>query len=90
MKEIECVISGKVQGVNFRSFVRSKANALWVTGFVENINSYDVRVVAQGSEEKLKKLIAFLYKGPFTAQVNNVVVSWRDPTEQYDDFSIHY
>ena len=90
MQEIECVISGKVQGVNFRHFVQTKAKGLWVSGYVENMPQQGLKVVAQGSEEKLNALIDHLHKGPFAAKVSNVTVAWREPAEKYNDFSIHY
>jgi acylphosphatase len=90
MKEIEARISGNVQGVNFRSFVKKKADNLWLSGTVENIPDFKVRVIAQGSEEKLERLIEYLWKGPFTAKVSNVEVIWREVEEKYQNFKINY
>lgn len=90
MKEVECVVSGKVWGVGFRAFTKRKADALWLPGFAENLPNKSVRVVAHGSPEKLEVLINELNKGPFLARVSNVSVSWREPTKEYNDFSIRY
>jgi acylphosphatase len=90
MREIEVTISGKVQGVNFRNFVKKKADSLWLYGEVQNAPDFKVRVIAQGPEEKLERLIEHLWKGPFTAKVSNVEVSWRDSREGYQSFKIKY
>lgn len=90
MHEIHCVVSGKVQGVGFRDFIAKKARALWCTGFVTNKDRGEMVVVAQGEEEKLRRLVEHLHKGPFLARVRAVEVEWRDPTEAFSDFSIHY
>lgn len=90
MKEIKAIISGKVQGVNFRNFVKQKAGSLWLSGFVENIPDYRVRVVAQGSEEKLERLIEYLHKGPFAAKPSRVEVEWREPEEELRGFKVKY
>jgi len=90
MQEIECIVHGKVQGINYRNFVKKKADALWLSGEVENIPDFKVRVVAQGPEEKLEKLIEHLRKGPFGAKVSNVEVNWREPIRKYQGFEIKY
>ena len=90
LSEIEAIISGRVQGVTFRSFVKKKADSLWLKGEVENIPDFKVRVIAQGSEEKLEKFIENLWKGPFDSKVSNVEVFWRDPSGEFKDFKIKY
>ncbi|GMU73833.1 MAG: acylphosphatase [Candidatus Campbellbacteria bacterium] len=88
MHEIEAVVSGKVQGVGFREFVLRHARALWLQGFVENRGVGEVRVVAQGPEAKLQKLLEYLRKGPFLARVRDVAVVWREPEGQFSGFSV--
>ena len=88
MKEFEAIITGKVQGVNFREFAATKARGLWVRGFVENSGQFDVRVVAQGEEDALNRFLEHLHKGPFLARVRDVQVGWREPTEQFKDFAV--
>lgn len=89
MKEIECVVSGKVTGVMYRDFVQRKARAMWLTGTVENTKG-KVKIVVQGPEEKLQKFMMHLHKGPFGARVRDVSVSWSEPVESYKDFVIVY
>jgi acylphosphatase len=90
MKEIDCIISGKVQMVMFRDFVLKNANALSLRGYVENREDRTVHVVAQGGEQELNTLIEKLHRGPFNARVARVDVTWRDPTEEYDRFTVLY
>ena len=89
-KQIECIVSGRVQGINYRSFVHKKASALWLSGYVENMPNRNVRVIAQGPEEKLKTLVEHLWKGPFSASINDVSITWREPNQKFNDFSVHY
>ena len=90
MREIEAIISGRVQGVSFRDFVKKKADALWLSGTVENIPDFKVKVIAQGPEEKLERFLEHLRKGPFNAKVSNVEVSWDDVSERVQGFKIIY
>lgn len=89
-EEIEAVVSGKVQGVMYRDFVQTTANAVGVVGEVENRADGTVRVIAQGTPDALKQLIERLSEGSVLARVEDVAVSWRSPTRAYDDFSIIY
>ena len=88
MKEIECIITGKVQGVGYRDFVMRHARALWLTGVVKNVKPGTVTVIAQGPEDKLSRFIEHLRKGPFLARVRDVEVMWREPQDNFKDFSI--
>lgn len=90
IKEIEAKITGKVQIVMFRDFIKRKARILGITGEVENMNDQSVRVVAQGTEDSLNNLIEHLHKGPFLARVIRVDVEWREPQKKFDEFIIVY
>lgn len=76
--------------VMFRDFVQRKARALSLSGTVENLENRTVRVVAQGSEENLEKLIEYLHKGPFLARVMRVALEWEEPKEILQGFKIAY
>ncbi len=53
MKRREYIISGKVQGVGYRSYAAQLAALHHITGFVENLSDGSVRIVAEGSDEEL-------------------------------------
>ena len=90
MQEIKAKISGKVQMVMFRDFVQRHSRSLGLRGTVENLDDGSMEVIAQGSEEKLEKLIERLHKGPFLARVIRVDVEWREPKEDFGGFTILY
>ena len=56
-------VSGKVQGVGFRYFVRQEARALGITGWVMNLKDGTVTMEAQSSPQILEQLIEKLKKG---------------------------
>ena len=88
--EIECVITGRVQTVMFRDFACRRARRLGISGTVQNLPDGSVRVVAQGSEEKMIKYIELLKKGPLLAKVKNIQVAWQEAGESFDGFKIVY
>src|SRR5581483_9429912 len=65
-------ISGRVQGVGFRWFVQSSANAMGVRGWVRNDDDGRVQVYAVGNKEQLDRLAGFLQRGPSQAVVRGV------------------
>lgn len=72
MPVIHLRVVGKVQGVGFRWFVRERAVALGVAGWVRNISSGEVEVAASGDSSKLAILEAVVARGPDGANVTAV------------------
>lgn len=81
-------ISGLVQGVGYRHFVRKKAQELNLTGWVCNLPDNRVEVVFQGEKTQIEKAIKECRKGPFLAEVEEVQVFWEEAKEQFSDFKI--
>ena len=86
MKQVHLLISGFVQGVGYREFVRNEAQKLGLAGWVRNLSDNRVEVAAQGSEEILKKFIKICEKGPFLSDVKNVAIEWQEPSEVFSEF----
>jgi len=65
-------VSGRVQGVGFRWFVKSLAVEIGVTGWVRNIDDGRVHVYAVGTPDQLNRLAGHLHLGPRMAEVRGV------------------
>lgn len=72
MKRVHVFISGRVQGVFFRAFVKRKAEELELNGWVKNTKDERVEAVFEGEEKNIKKMIELCYEGPSGAKVENV------------------
>ena len=83
-------ISGRVQGVFFRSETRHEAKKRGVKGWVRNTSDGRVESVFEGEEEKVEELIEFCKRGPPGARVANIDVTWEDYTGEFRDFEIRY
>ncbi|MBU1017668.1 acylphosphatase [Patescibacteria group bacterium] len=90
MIRVHLTISGKVQGVFFRTHTQEKAEEFDVKGWVANEADGTVTVVAEGPENKIRDLVDWCHGGPSTAQVNKVEVDQLPYTEEFDDFHIRY
>jgi acylphosphatase len=66
-------ISGRVQGVGFRWFVREEARRLGLSGWVTNLSSGEVEVQASGEDRAVDRLRRALEVGPTGAAVASVL-----------------
>jgi len=69
---VRCIITGRVQGVFYRSSTRKKATELNLHGYVRNLSDGSVEVVASGNDASLKEFENWLWRGPMHAKVTNV------------------
>ncbi len=88
--EARVVVSGRVQGVWFRASTRDVAAGFGVCGFVRNLPDHRVEAVLQGRRAAVEKTIAFMREGPPGAEVVDVSVEWRDPTEEFEGFHVRH
>jgi acylphosphatase len=89
-ERLEAIVSGRVQMVMYRDFVARKARGLGLVGEVKNLPDGTVHVVAEGSHEKLERLVEFLHKGSILARVESVTSAYATPENAYTDFHISY
>ena len=87
---VRATVYGRVQGVFFRAFVEEQAQQLGLKGYVHNLPSGDVEVVAEGERERVEKLVGYLKMGPPAAIVDRVAVSWSEYTGNYSNFRAGY
>ncbi len=85
---LEAQVHGLVQGVFFRHHTRLRAQALGVSGSVENCPNGSVRVVAEGEKHSLEQLLAWLQVGPELAAVDRVESRWGESNGTFSGFVI--
>ena len=81
-------ISGRVQGVFFRSQTRHEAKKYSVNGWVRNLPDDRVEVVFEGEEENVRRLVEFCRRGPPAARVVRAEVTWERYSGEFRDFEI--
>jgi len=89
MKEcVHIIVKGKVQGVYFRAYAQKQAIKLNVSGFVRNLPSGDVEIVAEGDKSAVQTLVTWCHKGPLLARVKQVAANPYQISENFDGFEI--
>jgi acylphosphatase len=79
MSDLHVRVTGVVQGVGFRWFVREKARRLGLSGWVRNLADGSVEVVASGEQGQVDLLLGELQKGPPGAAVDQIGNETRAP-----------
>jgi acylphosphatase len=72
MDRLHVRVAGRVQGVGFRWFIREEARRLGVAGWVRNLPTGEVEVLAEGDEAVLSALARTIGKGPPGSRVEVV------------------
>jgi len=80
-------VHGRVQGVGFRWWTRSRALELGLTGYAANRPDGRVQVVAQGGREDCQCLLDLLQGGATPGRVDTVVADWTAAGEPIDGFA---
>ena len=82
-------VSGRVQGVGFRWWVRRHADALGLTGWVMNADDErSVELVAEGAPQALDELERLIQRGPSGAMVDAVERRREQASGEFDGFGI--
>ncbi|MEM3091151.1 MAG: acylphosphatase [Candidatus Pacearchaeota archaeon] len=81
-KSVRLYISGVVQGVFFRTFVKENAERYNIKGFVRNLEDGRVEVFLEGNPEDIQKMIELCKHGPKHSKIEKVEIK----EEKFQDF----
>ncbi|MBN1323426.1 MAG: acylphosphatase, partial [Methanotrichaceae archaeon] len=88
MQRVEILARGDVQRVGFRDVVQKIARDQGISGTVENLEPYDVRIVAEGQEDALKGFVRAIRVQKRPIKVQELEVSWATATGEFPYFKI--
>lgn len=80
------IISGRVQGVFYRSYTKKKAQGLHLSGWVKNTNNSQVETIIVGPAKQIKKMVSWLAKGSPLSKVKQVKIISQEKIKK-DSFS---
>lgn len=87
---VRAYVSGRVQGVFFRSSVADLATQLGVTGWVRNLSDGRVEVLFEGERGAVEKVVEYCRRGPPGAHVRDLDLNWEDWHGEFARFEILY
>ena len=88
MKRAVILAKGRVQRVGYRDGVEEIARQLEITGFVENVKPYDVRIVAEGDNSTMERFIEEIKIKKYPIDVERLEVHFEDFKAEFEYFAI--
>ena len=88
LARVRLVVSGRVQGVFFRQSALDEARRLGLSGWVRNLPTGEVEIVAEGRRPNLRALALWSHRGPRGARVSGVAEEWEDFRNEFDGFRV--
>ncbi len=89
-RRVHLVISGRVQGVFFRARTKEQADLLGITGWVRNLDTGQVEVVAESESSAIDRFVDWCRLGPRFASVSHVEIIDESPEGNMSSFSIRF
>jgi len=80
-KSIRLYVTGTVQGVFFRGFVKENAERYNVKGFIRNLEDGRIEIFLEGNAKDVNKMIELCKKGPKHSMIRNV----EEKPERFQD-----
>ena len=87
-RRLHLIIKGYVQGVGFRFFTLQNGTHLRLNGWVRNKFNGNVEVLAEGPQKDLYALIQEVRRGPPSAEVHDIEISWDEPLGDLPPFTV--
>ena len=88
IKRAHLYISGRVQGVFFRSWVADSAGRLGLRGWVRNLVDGRVEAVFEGEAGIVDRMVNICHEGPPHARVDTVLDDYGEPPQGHSGFEV--
>lgn len=86
-KSIRLYLTGTIQGIFFRQFIKDHADNHQVNGYVRNMEDGRVEVFLEGNKENVEAMITVCKAGPRHAHIRNVEEK-PEPFQDFKEFKI--
>lgn len=87
MKTLRLKVSGQVQGVSFRKYIKDEADKVGLKGHVRNLETGEVEVILEGSPSEVDEMVLVCKKGAPQSSVKDVDIQEMNHIG-FDDFKI--
>ncbi len=88
MKRFVAIADGRVQRVGYREHVYDETFGIDISGYVKNLDSGEVEIVAEGKENDLLDLIRKINIIQRPIAVQSFRITWEEPTGAFSRFEI--
>lgn len=89
-QRVRIIVTGRVQGVNFRWYTQMTAQSLGICGWVRNLPTGAVEGCFEGDQQAVAAMTEWCRKGPQTARVDSVAIFEEQFSGEFDSFTIRF
>lgn len=89
-RRVRIIVTGFVQGVNFRRYTQMTAQSLGVTGWVRNLPTGEVEACFEGEDSAVTTMVDWCRSGPPSGRVDTIEVLEETFSGEFDAFTIRY
>ncbi|OIP49513.1 MAG: acylphosphatase [Deltaproteobacteria bacterium CG23_combo_of_CG06-09_8_20_14_all_60_8] len=89
-KRVLATVTGKVQGVYYRTYAQDEASKLGLHGWVRNLPGSGVQAAIEGEADKVDAMVKWLHTGSPMSEVTGVEVVEEKPLNETTPFNIRY
>ena len=86
-RSIRLYITGTVQGIFFRQFIKDNADKYNVKGYVRNLEDGRIEIFLEGDKEKVDSMILVCKSGPKHANIRKIEEK-SEPFQEFKEFKI--
>ncbi len=86
-KSLRLFLTGTVQGIFFRQFIKDNADKHNVKGYVRNLEDGRVEVFLEGDKENVEAMTLVCKAGPKHANIRNIEEK-PEPFQEFKEFKI--
>ena len=86
-KSVRLHLTGSVQGIFFRQFVKDNADKFNVKGYVRNLEDGRIEIFLEGDQEKVDSMILVCKSGPKHANIRKIEEK-PEPFQEFKEFKI--
>ena len=90
MTRVTATYQGRVQGVGFRASVMSLAGFHNITGFVRNEDDGTVLVVAEGSDNEVRRFLDSISRSRLGPLINKTDLAFGPALGNFDCFDVRF
>ena len=88
-KSLRLYVTGIVQGIFFRKFIKENAERYNVKGFIRNLEDGRIEIFLEGNTNEVNKMIELCKKGPKHSQIRTVDIK-PEKFQDFKEFKILY
>ncbi len=88
MKRVRIIVSGRVQKVGYRYYIKTVGSRLGLDGWVKNSTDGKVEIIAEGQERLINEFLEYCRRGPPLADVEDIDVEPDMSSDKLRGFEI--